>query len=427
MMPRAILVALLLFALPLAGCLKGPAEETPEAIETTDFNKANPNANATLIAFEETNKTEAGVGGVDHHHDMWGGASRVVLFEEATMMDTGAAVDFRPPQGRLVYEGAQTIEFTISNPERRVCEPLFTLGGDLVCTDNFINKTAGFVGAPAPAEGLPRAPDPTGGPAGLELRYKHASTTEWIDVGPLTWGAPTVLKITSPTQTDMPHATSSLWEFQVASPNAQDATLTFTAKAEMVRGEGNVPLWPGHPDFYADKSFREVLNLPDAEACDSGLSNTGCLTADPEKAEPVAPTKLISYGTKTLHVWVNITEATMTNPATAPQNWFLYHLNATGRSNLTNPFDADAPIDKREFYWILPVDDNGMDSPYADASRWTFQLGASITTPALACYSGCAEWSAKYSIVVLATNEELPFEQYHYSCLRDEECPQPSG
>ncbi|MEO6665492.1 MAG: hypothetical protein ABIO65_01800, partial [Nitrospiria bacterium] len=373
-----------------------------------------------------------GSGGIDHHHDMWNGQTRIILFEEAAMMEPGASIDFQPPQSRLIYEGTASIEFTISDPERRVCEPIFTLGGDFVCSDNAVNKSYGFATGRAPegtlpssppADGVPRAPDPTGGPPGLLLRYKHASTVDWIDVGPLAWGTPTVLKITDPRQTDMPHATSSLWEFQVTSPNAQDATLTFTAKAEMVRGEGVIPLWPGHPDFYAERSFREVLNIPDAEACDSGLSNTGCLTADDEKTGEMAPTKLISYGTKTLHVWVNITEATMTNPATAPQNWFLYHLNATGRTNLTNPFDPEAPIDKLDHYWILPVDDNAMDSPYADGSRWSFQLGASITTPALACYGGCAEWSAKFGIVVIATNEELPFESYHYSCLRDEECP----
>ena len=41
-------------------------------------------------------------------------------------------------------------------------------------------------------------------------------------------------------QTDMPHATMSLWEFQVISPHEQDVTLVFTAKAELVKGEGEV-------------------------------------------------------------------------------------------------------------------------------------------------------------------------------------------
>ena len=408
---RTSWIALLLLAPALAGCLNKPTDAgTVETGNESDINRANPLDNRTLVAFEETNATEEGVGGVDHDHDLWNGQTRVVLFEMPTMMDTDATATFRPPQGTLVFEGAATIEFTISNPERRACEPFFNLDGELVCTDN----APTYAGGPA----LPRAPDPTGGPEGLLLRYKHASTVEWIDVGPLAWGTPTQIKITDALHTDMPHATSSLWEFQVVSPNAYDSTLTFTAKAEMVRGEGDIPLWPGHPNFYAERASREVLNLPDAAACEgascafAGDAETGLLKAQ----------KLISYGTKSLHVWLNITEVNAQNPALAPTNWFLYHMNATGRDNFTNPFSEEATADKREFYWIFPVDDNGMDSPYGDGSRWSFQLGGSLTTPALSCYSGCADWFAKYSIVVHATNEELPLEEYDNYCLRDEDC-----
>ena len=413
---RTIWIALLLLLPAFAGCLSKPSDAgTIEDANDTGFNTANPLDNRTLVAFEETNATEEGFGGVDHHHDMWNGQTRVVLFEMPTMMDPDATATFRPPQGTLVYEGAATIEFTISNPERRACEPFFTLDGDFICTDN----APTYAGGPA----LPRAPDPTGGPTGLMLRYKHASTVEWIDVGEIVWGTPSVIKVTDALHPDMPHATSSLWEFQVASPNAHDATLTFTAKAEMVRGEGVIPLWPGHPDFYSDRTSREVLNLADAAACEGA----SCAFAGDAETDPVKAQRLVSYGTKSLHVWVNITEVNAQNPALAPSNWFLFHLNATGNDNFTNPFDAEATYDKREFYWVFPVDDNGMDSPYADGSRWTFELGGTLTTPALSCYSNCADWSAKYSIVAHATNEVLPFEMYHYSCLRDEECPAPKA
>ncbi|HUR67793.1 MAG TPA: hypothetical protein VM370_00985 [Candidatus Thermoplasmatota archaeon] len=417
MRSRSLLLCLVLFGSSLAGCLKGGDGDVLAAGEgnETDFNKANPLENKTLLAFEETNATEAGSGGIDHPHDLWKGATRVVLFDTATMMDPGATATFAPPRGSLVYEGAASIEFTISNPERRGCEPFFTLDGDLICTDN----AATYGGGPE----TPRAPDPTGGPAGLKLRYKHASTIDWIDVGDLVWGTPLTIKITDALQTDMPHATSSLWQFQVVSPNAYDGTLTFNAKAEQIRGDGEIPKWPGHPNFYADRTTREVLNIPDAAACES----TSCALGGTSETDFVTADKLISYGTKTLHVWLNITEVQTANPATAPTNWFMFHYNATQRDNLTNPFDAEATAEKREFYWILPVDDNGMDSPYADGSRWTFKLGGSLTTPVISCYTGCADWFAKYSLVVHATNEELPFESYHYSCLRDEECPQPTA
>jgi hypothetical protein len=416
MTARVVLVCILFLGMGLAGCLKpDDVEAAVDNATAEDFNKANPIRNQTLVAFEETNATEEGVGGIDHHHDMWNGQNRMVLFETPTMMDPDATATFRPPQGSLVFEGAETIEFTISNPERRACEPFFTLDGELICTDN----AATYGGGPE----TPRAPDPTGGTAGMLLRYKHASTTTWIDVGELVWGTPTVIKITDALQTDMPHATSSLWEFQVVSPSAHDGTLTFTAKAEMVRGEGDIPLWPGHPNFYSDRTSREVLNKADAAACEGA----SCAFAGSSETEAVKADKLISYGTKSLHVWVNITEVNAQNPALAPNNWFLHHINATGRENLTDPFDPEATAEKREFYWIFPVDDNGMDSPYADGSRWNFQLGGSVTTPALSCYSGCADWFAKYDIVVHATNEELPMDAYHHYCLRDEECTYAEG
>lgn len=410
---KQLLAGVLLVTAAFAGCIGGddiPAATQDE--EDAGVNRNNPFGNQTLVAFEETNATEEGAGGVDHHHDYWNGQTRVVVFERSASMEpypdeqNRAVASFTPPQGALIYEATSVVEFTLSNPERRVCPYGGTLDGDYVCTD-FGTGT--------------RIPDATGGPSGLKLRYKHASTTQWIDVGEMTWGTPLPIKIEDPRHTDMPHATSSLWEFQVVSPNPQDVTLTFNAKAELVRGEGDVPLWPGHPDFYSERPTREVLNLVDGIACDQA----GCTGLDPEKTGPVFAQRLVSYGTKSLHVWLNITEATFPNPATQPQSWFLFHRNATGRDNVTNQFDTTTyAIENREFYWIFPVDDNGMDSPYADGSRWNFELGASLTTPVVSCYGNCADWSAKYTLVAHATNEVLPAEAYHMNCLRDEECPE---
>lgn len=416
MAARTLLAVLLFIGAGLAGCISGddPTEEDPQVNDSKGPTTEMPQGrDGKIIAFEETNATESGMGGVDHHHDYWAGRNRVVIFEERAAMEPSpddqnrAFVNFRPPQGALIYEATASVEFTISDPERQACEPVVTFGGEFVCT--------------------PSAPDASGGPSGMKLRYKHSSTTNWIDVGDLVWGAPLVIKITDPRETDMPHATSSLWEFQVMSPNAHDVSLVFKAKAELVRGEGDVPLWPGHPNFYSDRHTREVLNTQ-AYAGDSGISNSASPFIHAE-AGPVYAQKLISYGTKTLYVWVNITKYTPGDPATAPGTWFLYHMNATGRENITSPFDFENyPIEKRELFWILPVDENGMDSPYADGSRWHFELGAGFTAPENplyqpSCYAGCASWAAEYTIVVHASDLEEPPEAYHMSCLRAEECP----
>lgn len=360
---------------------------------------------------------ENGTGGIDHHHDLWNGQTRVLIFEQSAKMHPMAArhaaeyvaeATFKPVQGAMVFEGTTSVDFTITKPQRHLCEGEDTIDGDYVCTSNFL--------------GVPGADDPSP-PAGLTLRYKHASTFDWIEVGPIAWDTPLPIQVTLPTHTDMPHATSSLWEFQVTSPNKQDSTLLFTAKAEIVRGEGDIPLWPGHPDFYPNGLTSRLVLQRSASAGDAGLYGHGAALV-PDDVGPVYADKLISYGTRSLHVWVNITSVTATNPATAPNSWFLFHENATGLDNITNAFDTtNYAFEKRAFYWVLPVDENGMDSPYSDGSRWLFGLGGSLTTPALACYAECANWAATYDITVIATNEALPLDAYHMHCLRDADCP----
>lgn len=412
MLARVLLVAAVFLGAGLAGCI-GNDDDAPGAVadgtNKTGVTDVPPDGrDGKIVAFEETNATEEGVGGVDHDHDYWAGRARVVMFEREAWMEpypddqNRAYSTFTPPQNTFVYEATASIEFTIANPERRLCPYGGTLDGEYVCSDYQTGT---------------RLPDPNP-PAGLKLRYKHASTIEWIDAGELTWGTPLVIKITDPRQTDMPHATSSLWEFEVVSPNAQDVTLYFDAKAEMVKGDADIPMWPGHPNFYAERPTREVLNVPDAVSCDGSL----CQAGDEEKMEIYAQ-KLISYGTKSLHVWVNITEVQSAEPVTAPSNWFLYHVNATGRDNVTNQFDEASKADVKSFYWIFPVDDNAMDSPYADGSRWWFRLGGSVTTPVISCYENCGNWRAKYGIVIHATNEVLAPDQYTMYCLRDSDCP----
>lgn len=427
---RSLLAVLVLMGSVFAGCLGG-GDDAPAPAATNEsggqLNTTAPDGRGNLVAFEETNMTEEGEGGVDHHHDYWNGASRLLMFETQAMMDPfpdtgGASVTFRPPQGTLVYEGTASVEFTITKPQRHVCEPLVTFGGRFMCTDYLVYRE----------EYVPPVDEPNP-PAGLEMRYKHASTTEWIDAGAISWDTPHAIKVTHPTQTDMPHATSSAWEFQVVSPNPQDFTLMFTAKAEVVRAEGEIPLWPGHPLFYTpDKMSRVVVDSVETYACDSGFSATGCVGVAGD-TDLVTPDKLISYGTRTLFIWVNISEFNAPNPATAPTSWYVYHINVTGRENATRTVDAENyPIEGREFFWALPVDDGAMDSPYSDGSKWRFGLSASYVPPPNplvgSCYDNCADWSAKYTITVIASAEELPASQYHMSCLQaDDYCPPDEG
>lgn len=417
-----VLALVVMLALVAAGCIgKGEEPPTDPVVNQTGGNVAPPTGRPDIVFDDPSNVTfEQGAGGVDHHHDYWEGRSRVVVFEQPAKMQPFAATrgaaeyeaqaTFRPAPPAFIYEGTATVEFTITSPGRHACVGEDTIDGDYACTSNTL--------------ALEPAADPAP-PAGLKLRYKHASTNQWIDAGEIAWDTPIAVKVRQATETDMPHATASLWEFQVLSPNRQDSTLTFVAKAELVRGEGEIPLWPGHPDFYPDGITERVVLDTTAIAGDPGALGHGAAIV-PAEAGEVRPDKLISYGTRTLYVWVNITEVTAPNPATAPKSWFLWHTNSTGNHNITDSSDVENHgFEKMEHEWVLPVDDNGMDSPYGDGSRWWFMLGGNFDAVVMSGYGDYANWAAKYTIKVVASNVALPTEAYDWNCLRPEAvCPE---
>src|SRR5439155_20971100 len=68
-----------------------------------------------------------------------------------------------------------------------------------------------------------------------------------------------------------------------------------------------------------------------------------------------------------------------------------------------------------------------MDSPYADGSKWKFQLGGAFFKQGVSCYSGCADWYAKYHITVIATDKALDVKGYDWECLRGDYCPKPNA
>lgn len=393
-------VPLLFVALAFAGCLGGGEEVTAADEEATNDTGASAaesmpdGREGKLIAFEETNVTEEGEGGVDHRHDYWQGRERVTIAEQNVRMmqwagATEAVGEVVLAADALVYEGAAKVEMTFSAPKRRACETVVTFNGDFVCTD-FATGT--------------RVDDPSGGPAGFKVSLRHAATTTWIEVGEIAWGETMVFDITDAKMTDMPHATNTLWGFRVTSTEPDAHTVTFDSVIDIIRAPGEIPLWPGHPEFYALGPERVVL---DAEGVTRETGLSGAAGASGQSSmEKVVPEKLISYGTKAIVVTVDIQSLEQLNPAEAPSGWFLQYHNASGRWLSTDWTDPEHPGDATAHTWVLPVDDGGMDSPYGDGSRWGFRLRASFDGGVVAC-SGCAAYEAQYAIRVVATNVDL--------------------
>lgn len=422
---KALPLVVVLLASPLlAGCLGLGDEPTPPTNATDDNTSDLPiempdGRGGSFNAFNETNLTDS----IGHHnHDYWGGRSRVTIIEGHAEMSpfpdqSGVSAEFRPPSGpqHLVYEGTATVEVLITNPQRHACYPLLVWNGDYICTDHTQTGTeaTGELKGPALPDAAPSS--------GLRLEYLHAASNldEWIDAGAIAFGTPAVISLKDPRWTDMPHSTGSLWVFRIVSPNSQDATLTFDIAITAVRKEGEIPKWPGHPVFYTDtKHYRVVYDGIGSveETTDGGVDNTA------------EPGKLISAGTRTLIVYANITSVTPGVPNNPPTHYWLYFHNASYTTwNSTSPFDANYTADKGSYQWILPVDPNGMDSPYASASRWEFLVRGAYTTPLVSCIAGCFPYKVEYKLTIVATDlypkclkeEAGKCAEYAYSETRD--------
>jgi len=381
------LVACLVTSGALAGCVGGDDAPTDDVTLGSDDDAATgaPEGRGAIIAFEETNATEEGAGGDEHNHDMWRGLDRVNFVATDGLIPIYGYVPDRyadevyPAAGDLVLEATSRVEVLLSDPR---------VAADQVSSPN---------------------------PPAVTFSYKHAAADDWIEVGPVAWGVPVTVDITHPTQTDMPHATYSLWAFRIHSQSQEAQGLLYNITADIIRGPADIPLWPGHPDFYAESDSRLVLDTTTTTGENGVVGDAAPIAFDDQGA--VKPDRLISYGTRTLHIYLNISNFAVTNPADQPTNFFLEFSNASGRLLTSGIFDVEGhPISQTAHEWTLKVEDSGMDSPYAPESRWTFKLGAAFFTGAagrgVSCFRNCATWTADYSLAIIATDHELPEDAY---------------
>lgn len=385
----------------LAGCTGAVDESSVATTEnaTLDDVPAMPDdREGQFAAFNETKTLEEGVGGSMHDHDYWQGRDRVTLADTVTWFfpccytTKPAAVTplVDVPPGALVYEGAGQVVVTISEPVRRFCGAFLYLydAEGPVCTDR-----------------ASAVPDPEGGPGGIHLWVRDGMAAEAEDMGEIAWGTPFVIPIDDPRQTDMPHATNTLWDFQFRGDDPALGTLRFQVKVEAVRHDArDIPEWPGHPDFYAEAPDRVVLVKPGAVTKENGPM----VFVDPYGAprEFHAPEKLVSWGTRTVHVWANITNVKSDNPALEPSSWRLTFYNATGNLSVEQREEHDGAA--RDLHWTIPVTDEGMDNPYAPGSRWGFRVAALFEAGVLTCSGFCASYEITYDLVVHASAAAQP-------------------
>ena len=391
-MPSARVAAALsvVSVLLLAGCFGSPdAPAAPVEPEQTDAQEnvtvELPDDRGEAIAFQETNKTEEGLGGVEHRHDYWRGQTRVVVYEgdsyfgifpvypdgQGTSAKSVAYVKL--PQPMLVYEGATSVEVAVNGVTFVVSE----------------SSPAGRLETPHPAA-----------PA-LTLSYRTAAAEDFVEGPALAVGTPAVIPV-SAKETDMPHSVSSLWAFRIETDKPEwlaSANLTITA----VKG-GSVVDWPGHPEFYADTDQRVIVDK-DFKVHRQGIEE-GILYGS--ASSWVAPDKLISYGTGRLDVYINITKAVASNGAT-PTGFFLEYHNATildAEDEFNERIDDEEKgrqFDHQDYHFVVEVHPAGMDGPYQPSSRWGFRPVATFAeTPAASLCPGCFAYDIEYHMTIIA-------------------------
>lgn len=384
---RAIVLAALVMLLPAyAGCLSGgeaptAADEEGPAVNDTTPDATLPDDRGTAIAFEETNQTEDGEGGIEHKHDYWGGAETIIVFQE----DVGL---FPIP---LFPDGS-------SSPASVAYVKL----GNIPGTD----EPAKVFEGTAEVEVLVDAPTlegatPTPLPAGLSLKYRTASSSEFVDGGSIPYGEPVLIPVGAK-ETDMPHSVSSLWAFQFTTDRVDFSGITVTIT---IRKGANVVDWPGHPEFYPDNKTERVVLDGDFAVHRSGIEE-GLFYGT--ASSWIHPEKLISHGTGYVDVFVNISSAAASNGA-SPTGFFLEYHDATildaedAYNDRIDDEEGGRAFEDAYYHFVVPVTPEGMDGPYQPESLWGFRMVATFAeTPAASLCPGCFPYDVAFTMKIVA-------------------------
>jgi hypothetical protein len=422
--PVVLAVALLSV---LAGCFgagKGGHDEKPLATTGNATllpnETAAPDGRGTISAFNETNKTEkTGIGAMMHTHDYWHGKSRIdnVAWIEAGQIplplmpcskpDNSCTVGGSTPNQDTYPVGTAIVDYDLQPPP--------AMGMIYEGTKTVEVKLADYYLQDANGNHVP------GNPAGHVFFDYLAANDEpghFHKGGELDLNVPVKIDI-KPTDADMPHQTKSLWIFRVYSDSTMGQFFG-NITISIVKGY-DVVNWPPHPDLYADKTTRTVLDGP-VKLASKGSSDEMLFGSD---AGWTSPQRVISWGTDTVTIDVKNFQfqsdlpAPTTGTPAQPKGFVLQYRNASSpflMANFPNWVTLkDAGSDGKSFHFTIDLTkDRGdaYDTPYAQYSRWGFRL-VPIWEDATGCDSsdagayvgGCQfyPWSESYTMTIIAT------------------------
>ncbi len=370
-MRRWLLGLVLAASMAFTGCFGGDGgDRPPEAAAPVPVDPAfdGVGANATGgLGLAETNQTS----GRAHIHDYWADRTEVTLADVILTNDAspfpGGSLGvndgvfrtyYQFPYGTIVYEGTGRLSFAVSELDATI--------------------------------------------SGLRFRYLTPSASEWSEFVPLSPDVPLEIAVT-PQLTDMPHATASGWSFEFYGDGLHRVDLgSFRFIAKAFKGN-QVEKWPAHPDFYAGKSYRVVLDT-DASTTVRGVADS---VAYDRGIAYVRPEKLVSMGTARLVVFMNVTR-TDSPPGTDAVGYILEYRNASHPEPSIRRVDPNENSSSaKESVFDIAVDVGGHDAPYAEQSRWGFRPRALFASNGgFSLCPGCFEYTVHYHITVIA----FPFE-----------------
>ncbi|HWG90394.1 MAG TPA: hypothetical protein VNZ52_06040 [Candidatus Thermoplasmatota archaeon] len=390
------IIALLVSSAVAAGCL-GSEEPAPDGNEAVgkDSNTVGGSTNATFVnpdgrgvsaAANETNKTVVGKGGIEHLHDYWEGQTEKVIFDGDIYLEDPTFCDNKDTS----KIGCYVLQLPVSDPAVLVYEGAVRLTVEATAFQPWVT--------------------------GLQMKVRNGANPEWGSAVALAQDTPVEIPV-SAIETDMPHASASQWAWKFIGniapgpeslwfPGSLRLEPDFHVKITVFKGDKIVD-WPGHPDFYADKPYRVVM---DKDASTKSVGAHDALFFGDE-ANVVRPDALISSGTGKIVIYLNITEVTAQTGDVEPDSFFIDYTNATGRwygdytefsTGLNRVYGNKT--DPTHVVITIPVKYTGWDSPYAPTSGWQFIVRSGYTgqgTQRGLC-PGCLPYEVKYHMTIHA-------------------------
>lgn len=368
-------------ALAGAGCIGKNDPGDDEVIENTsvdnviDANESTvaPDGRGAISAFNETNKTEMGTGGMMHSHDYWGGATRLDLLS-TTMWFIPLPVwpcrSGSAPSGDCYNPGTSIADIDLPAP---TLVPEGTASIEVLFKDYCVGPT----GETVDGQALPCVPNPQ-----VKMGFDYLTSAdepgEWRTHGFVEPGVPVVIPV-APNEADMPHQAKSFWLFRIYTEAATSVVFNFTVTA--VKGNAIVE-WPPHPDLYADRTEREIFNGP-VTTDTNGWADYWLTGND---ANWVHPDRVISYGTDSIEIFIEKTGFAAANGAPIEPDYFYleYHnasfISKMGNGDLAGAYAMDEGSDGTTYHFTIPVTAYDMDTPYGQKSRWGFRFMARFNT-----------------------------------------------